>query len=102
MTLQRQLLLSPLRGLRQRLEQVERPRRVVRGLAVPVLAQRVLARLSRIPRRPLEVPAVLEVHGELAGDLARALTVAPLEALARPQVQSHPVARWGRARRARC
>ena len=70
-------------------EQVERPRRVVGGLAVGVLAQRVLARLTPIPRRPLVVPAVLEVHGELAGDLARALAVPALEALAGPQVQSH-------------
>ena len=67
--LKRQFLLDPLRGIRQCPEQVERLRRVLRGLAVRVLALRVLGRLSPIPRRPLVVPAVLEMHGELAGDL---------------------------------
>ena len=98
--LQRQFLLNPLRRLRQCPEQVERLRRVVRGLAVRVLAQRVLARLSPIPRRPLVVPAALEMHGELSGDLARTLTVPALQALARPQMQSHPAGRSGCARRA--
>ena len=59
----------------------------VRGLAVAVLAQRVLARLPSIPQGPLEVPAALEMHGELAGDLPRARAVAALEALAGPQMQ---------------
>src|SRR6185369_17473792 len=48
-------------------------------------------RFTPIARGPLEVPAVLEVRGELPGDLARALAVAALETLADPQVQPHAI-----------
>jgi hypothetical protein len=57
-----------------------------------MLVQGVLAGLSPVPHGPLEVAAVLEVHGELDGDLARPVTVAALETLGRPQVQVHPFA----------
>ena len=64
---------------------------MVRGLAVPVLAERDFGRLLVILRGPSDVPALREMRGELARDLARALTVSLLEPLARPQVKSRPL-----------
>ena len=60
---------------------------MVGGLAVPVLAERDFRGLLVILRSPSGVTALREMHGELAGDLDRALTVCLLEPLARPQVQ---------------
>src|SRR5580765_8942336 len=56
-----------------------------------MLAQRDLARLMVITRRPREVPAFREMHGELAGDLPGALAVPLLQSLTRPQVEPYPV-----------
>ena len=67
------------------------------GLAMAVLAQRVLRRPLAIPDRPLQVPAVLEVHGELAGDLPGARAIRALEPLTGAQMQAHS-ARDGDAR----
>src|SRR4029434_1328235 len=55
------------------------------------MVQRMFAGLSPVPRRPFEVPAVLEVYGELAGNLARPLGVSALETVGRSQVQPHPL-----------
>jgi hypothetical protein len=79
-------------GVRQRAEQIQRPGRVRGSFAVSVLAQRVLAGLPPILQRPLEVAATLEVHRQLAGDLAGGLAVAAFEALADPQVQARALA----------
>jgi hypothetical protein len=56
-----------------------------------MLARRDLPRLMVITCRPREVPAFREMHGELAGDLPRALTVPVLQSLTRPQVEPYPV-----------
>ena len=82
-------MLGPLPRVRQAPEQVEGPGRVVGRLTVGVLVQGVLAGLSPVPDGPLEVAAVLEVHGELDGDFARPVTIAALQTLGRPQVQVH-------------
>src|SRR5262249_43197842 len=56
------------------------------GLAVAVLAQRMLAGLPPVLNGPLDVAALLEVHRQLPGDLAGAMRVAELDAFAGPQM----------------
>jgi hypothetical protein len=64
---------------------------MVHGLAVAVLAQGGLRRLAPIADCPLEVPAVLEVHRELARDLARARAVRPFQARADAEMEADAV-----------
>src|SRR6185436_6022938 len=46
------------------------------------VAPRIVRRLLPVLHRPLEVSALLEMHGELPGDFDRACPVGPLESSA--------------------
>src|SRR5262249_14381300 len=69
-------------------ERAEAARRMLQRFLVGVLTQRVVTRLCAIAHRSLEVPALFEVHGQLAGNLARTGPIATFETLPHAHVKT--------------
>src|SRR5215813_6224724 len=61
---------------------------MLRRLAVAVMPEGLLAGESAIAGGPRRVATPLEVHGQLGGDLARPIAMAPLETLPGVEVQA--------------
>src|SRR4030095_15397697 len=61
---------------------------MLRRLTIAVMTEGLLASQPAIAGGPRRVATALEVHGQLGGDLARSVAVAPLETLAGLQVQA--------------
>src|SRR6185369_12724147 len=70
-------------------DRVEAARRMLQRFLVGVLTERVVAGLCPVARGSLEIASLLEVHGQLAGDLAGTRTITGLETLPNPQVKAH-------------
>src|SRR6185503_15802755 len=73
------------------LDELQRARCMVRGLAMAMVTQGIVRRLSPILHRSLEVPALLEMQGELSGDLDGVSTVRPFETCPDAEVQPDPM-----------
>src|SRR4029450_4904779 len=61
---------------------------MLRRLTIAVMTEGLLASQPAIAGGPRRVATALEVHGQLGGDLARSVAVAPLETLPGLQVQA--------------
>src|SRR4030095_4060930 len=77
--LDRELLPDAFGRFGECVEESQRARRMVRRLAVAVVAQGIVRRLCPVLDRALEVPALLEVHRKLAGDLGGGRTAGRLQ-----------------------